>query len=579
MNQYVLVFLVLSFMGSGQTLLTHRPEEVGIDLAKNFQSSKSSSKVPMEASTAYVCLEISASLPSCNFDKVDYSLNDEDIAGLSLSKSTINKREAKPHRTREDSFVIIYKLEGCLPSRLPFRLPLCKPSETFSRTAEVRRLYPFRTQSAPETAPYIFPEIDHNQWLRLMKNMGHHPESSTGEKRNLGFEAEDAKEERARPNRESESVNPIKRKSKTLKKYLTNKIHRQDIWSQFQDKEPHQNMEFFEFHPVMREDVQNTLFNAEKKIEEDAEQIRDLSQELDQLVSEVEFPYSRAIPYDPAKLQVAREGSEFPYSKAIPFDARKLEVARERSGLPFMPFRPNPNELSFEDNFPYQRRSHHSRRLQSLGKDQEIFFDSSMLKAAKQGSIFPYSKEVPRDTSKKIQKIKNHEREKKTRVPLREIDNHQTSNRDRFRRFAEGSKKLGSWINHLSRTLKTIKEGSEFPYSKAIPFDPKKLRPPGHRGEAEVRKSRHQSRSLKIIQEGSEFPYTKAISFDPTKLVESRRKSELVSKVETDLISENHIFRKPLAINAGNNLSFALFLPHNRRALHHHTKDQRGNSS
>lgn len=349
---------------------------------------------------------------------------------------------------------------------------------------------------------------------------------------------------------------------------------------------------------MMPEDVQSTLFNAEKKIEEDAQQIRDLSQELDQLVSEVEFPYSRAIPYDPEKLQVAREGSEFPYSKAIPFDARKLEVARERSGLPYwreMPYRFNPNELSFEDNLSYQRRSHHSRKLQSVGEDQEIFFDSSMLKAAKQGSIFPYSKEVPRDTSKKIQKnnkfmernkqvkvnseIKNHERDKKTRVPLREIDNHQTSSRDRFRRSAEDSEMLGSWINHRSRTLKTIKEGSEFPYSKAIPFDPKKLRPPGFRGETEVPKPRHQSRSLKIFQEGSEFPYTKAISFDPTKLVDSRRKSELVSKVETDLISESHILRKPLAINAGNSLSFALFVPHNRRALHHHTKDQRENSS
>ena len=367
------------------------------------------------------------------------------------------------------------------------------------------------------------------------------------------------------------------------------------MWSQFQKKNPHQEkMELFEFRPIMTENVKNSLYNAQKKIEEDAQQIRGLSQKLDQLVAEIEFPYSRAIPYDPAKLQVAREGSEFPYSKAIPFDPRKLEVARERSVLPYwkeLPYISNlneltyPNELSFEENLSNPRRNHHFRRLRSVGKDQEVFFDSSMLEAAKQGSTFPYSKEVPSDTSKEIQKssefrkknnqvkanseIENDEREKKTRVPLREIDIHQTLNRDHFRRLAEDSEKLGSWINYRSRNLKTIKEGSEFPYSKAIPFDPKKLRPPGARGETETPKSSHQSRSLKIIQEGSEFPYTKAISFDPTKLFASKRKSE----------SETHIFRKPLAINAGNNLSFAIFVPHNKKASHYHSKDQRGNSS
>ena len=72
MNECVMAFLVMSFLGSGQTFLTYRPEEeVGINLSKNYRSSKSSpSTMPMEVtSRAYVCLEVSASLPPCNFDK------------------------------------------------------------------------------------------------------------------------------------------------------------------------------------------------------------------------------------------------------------------------------------------------------------------------------------------------------------------------------------------------------------------------------------------------------------------------------------------------------------------------------
>ena len=45
-------------------------------------------------------------------------MEEKDILGVSSSKSTNNERERSSHRTtREDRFVIIYKLEGCLPSR------------------------------------------------------------------------------------------------------------------------------------------------------------------------------------------------------------------------------------------------------------------------------------------------------------------------------------------------------------------------------------------------------------------------------------------------------------------------------
>ena len=68
MNERIVVFLML-LLGSGQTLLTRRSEkEIGIDLSRNYLSSKLS-LMPHKDSRAYVCLEVSDSLTPCNFNR------------------------------------------------------------------------------------------------------------------------------------------------------------------------------------------------------------------------------------------------------------------------------------------------------------------------------------------------------------------------------------------------------------------------------------------------------------------------------------------------------------------------------
>lgn len=541
MNECVVAFLMLSLLGSGQTFLTHRTEEeVGIDLSKNYHPSKSptpSSMLVEPDSPAYMCLEVSPNLPTCDFDKVEYPMEEDD--------SPSNNNERKKREVESQNSIIIYKIEGCLPSRLPFKLPMCEPDES-SSSSEVRILRPFKASSDEETVPSIFPEYSHSKWLRMMKNMGYHPETPT-----IDYKSEDVKEERVRANQESESIMSVKRKSKTPKKY-SSKFFRGNDWSQDENQE--------------KDQLSKSLQKAQKRIEEDVKEARDLGQKLDQLVAKMEFPYSVAIPYDPEKLKVARRGSEFPYSKAISFDARKLQVARERSALPYwkgigsrgLRSRPNfddlahLNEIPYGDNFLHTKKSHHSRRLQSVGKDQTISFDSGMLEAAKQGGILPHSKDIPRE-------VEDQEREKKTRVPLRETDNQHASFRShKPRRLAEN-----------------FKEEIEFPYSEAIPFDPEKLRPTNS-----TKQTHHQSRKLRVFQEGSEFPYPKAVPFDPAKLVSKRKSGPVNSKFETELESseEYPLSRKPLALSAGNNLSFALFVPHNRRASNHHLKDRKRKS-
>ena len=412
------------------------------------------------------------------------------------------------------------------------------------------------------------------------------------------FKLEGVREEQTWPNRGRGSIESIKRKvSKIPKKYISNKILLQKEWPPTENKKPFEaKKQRFEFRPFMHEEIEKTLYKAQKTIEEDAQQVRNLGQEMVQLEAEMEFPYSRAIPYDPEKLIVAQEGSEFPYSKAIPFDAKKLQVARERSFFPYwkeIPYRSESfedqsnlndytylNQISFQNHLSYPERSYHSRKLQSMKNDQAVSFDSSMLDAAKQGGVFPYSKEVPRDTSKNIlksnesQERENNERDIKTRVPLRDVNKDTTIKSHISRRSAKSSKTYKSSVNHRFRNLKSIKEGSEFPYSKAIPYDPKKLKSLIFRAKTEDPNLTHrQMRKLKVIKEGSEFPYIKAIPFDPAKLVSSKRKNESTKT------KEEYHFRMSPSINAENTLTFTVFLPHNNGASEHNSNLQNRKSS
>lgn len=371
-------------------------------------------------------------------------------------------------------------------------------------------------------------------------------------------------ENRSKQRREIESVKSIKRKN----------------WLKTEDEESHKKKK-----KILN--MRKTIHKTQKRIEEDIQEARGLDQELDKLVAELEFPYSRAIPFDPEKLQVAQIGSEFPYSQAIPFDAEKLQVAKERSVYPYWKailYRPDnnyqfpsnfhdfdySNDISYENNFLYPKRNHHSRKLQSLQSNEAVSTNS--LESVKEDGKFSYEKQISRiydspsiigdsESLGKNSRLNSHnwEREKKTKVLQRES-------------------------NYHYRPLKNIRKGHKFLYTKAISNNLKELESASVSEEGHYAKQpRYLSRNLRFIKEGSEFPYTQAIPFDPEKLaVAAARKSNLSKQVFHSKLLTNtkeYISRKPLAFNAGNNLSPLLFVPHSRRTSIHHSKTQRGKSS
>ncbi|XP_051175525.1 putative uncharacterized protein DDB_G0293878 [Leptopilina boulardi] len=571
MNESVVAFLMMLLLGSGQTFLTHRSiRQVEINLSKNqnysnltpkstISSSSSSSNSPETTTTTtpneYICIEISPNLPPCNYNKVENSM---------VEKETLKQIHAKRKRDIPKS-LIVYKIEGCRPSRLPFRYPYCKPEESTSPFAKIQNLRPFKPKEVYKTAPQVFPKINHTDWLEQMKQLQLEHQIKT--------QFED------KPNA---SENRIKQRQ-IFEKYNSNKI-----WNNIQDGADDEEEEEEVYKEKKRlSNMKKTIHKTQKRIEEDIQEARGLDQELDKLVAELEFPYSRAIPFDPEKLQVARVGSEFPYSKAIPFDAEKLQVARERSIIhPYwkdilyrmqnnyqLPhnFDDYSDELlsSYENNFLYPKRSHHSRKLQSVHNNY-INNNNNNNNINNNNNNNIHSKQILSNiineestTREKLNRLSsdNWEREKKTFLQ-KETNYHQKPMR------------LRKKLQHQSRSSLKDKE-HKFHYTNNRIEEIESI------GEG---KPHYLSRNLRFIEEGREFPYTKAIPFDAEKLaIAAARKSDLSkqafhSKLSTN--SKEHISRKPLAFNAGNNLSPLLFVPYNsRRPSIHHSKNQRKKSS
>lgn len=259
-----------------------------------------------------------------------------------------------------------------------------------------------------------------------------------------------------------------------------------------------------------------------------------------------EFPYTRAIPFDPAKLRVAPRGSEFPYAKAIPYDPKKLfEVSSggiiEVGSSPF-----------------YSRGLKQADNGSKPSSSKVVPFDSRMLDAAKEGRMFPYGKAIPEDTSGIVERMEPPRSRETERIgsPARHAKTFRSERvSGSARQIGKDERRLVDMLNgrEVSRNIintgnedylyelplrervarsamepdapgdisfdndnsDTPRRWSEFPYSKAIPFDPSKLRRPRSTVEDYVKAS---------IAVPQDFPYSKAIPYDPWKLAGFRRK-------------------------------------------------------
>ncbi|XP_076622232.1 uncharacterized protein LOC143342344 [Colletes latitarsis] len=146
------------------------------------------------ASTTYECLFVDENLPTCD---VKWMLDeDEDSTDLTTAreKRDLNAKldeltESRPRAKNVDASsmtrVIVYTFEGCIPpirhDRLHFLMPLCE-GIALDKIVGVERFYPFAVKGV-KNPPFVFPEVTHDQWLRMKTRLGNHVSSNARNKK------------------------------------------------------------------------------------------------------------------------------------------------------------------------------------------------------------------------------------------------------------------------------------------------------------------------------------------------------------------------------------------------------------
>ncbi|XP_012232701.1 uncharacterized protein [Linepithema humile] len=128
--------------------------------------------------TPYICVYIPSDLDRCDF--VGHHKSSENLWNLThklsekkkckllksnkkyLSHSTFVP-EMKKVRTQKS--IIIYEIQRCVPSRLPFNLPWCTDEEFSNKKSEIRKLYPFAIGFSKAT--HEFPKHDFSKRRNL----------------------------------------------------------------------------------------------------------------------------------------------------------------------------------------------------------------------------------------------------------------------------------------------------------------------------------------------------------------------------------------------------------------------------
>ncbi|XP_047363138.1 uncharacterized protein LOC124954358 isoform X2 [Vespa velutina] len=267
-------------------------------------SSTNSNKSPLPIipsidyiNTPHSCLYISPDLPHCHFIRNENNQR--------FYRSTDNSFERK--RTNEESLfqghVTVYSLQGCLPSRLPFKMALCESKESLERATKIWKLYPFQVDDHDDNGEqigsmFVFPRFDISRWsksMRLLRN------------------------ERDREQRSNDSESFLK----PTQKYFPSSIISFD-----RDR----NDRIKSLSSIVN---RNNLTNSKENIKRRRRRRRRRSDRLDR--------------------REIRQGSEFPYSKSIPFDPKRF-VLNERSSkfLKSSPFLSRKSrDMKMENKFPY----------------------------------------------------------------------------------------------------------------------------------------------------------------------------------------------------------------------------------
>ncbi|KAL0101437.1 hypothetical protein PUN28_018933 [Cardiocondyla obscurior] len=134
--------------------------------------------------TPYTCVYIPSNLDFCNFGSFKESKENpwnpehklaenkkrkvlESNKIYFTSRPSMRVPKSKKFQRQPVVKTIIYEIQRCAPSRLPFVLPWCTEEDLSDKKSEIRRLYPFMIDGFSK-ATYVFPTYDLFKQTRMV---------------------------------------------------------------------------------------------------------------------------------------------------------------------------------------------------------------------------------------------------------------------------------------------------------------------------------------------------------------------------------------------------------------------------
>lgn len=169
-NNFVAAFLSFALMSSTSQSFWVRGSSEDSLKRNNSTDTLRDSYHRLTSTSNYECLYLNPNLPPCDFRLM---LNSEELA----SNKKLFKRDVERNIDVSNVDVTVYTIEGCLPSRLPLKMPSCD-GISLDRIVDIRKLRPFFVKGVTKP-PLVFPKLNYSRWLRMTKQLQNHAPAKT----------------------------------------------------------------------------------------------------------------------------------------------------------------------------------------------------------------------------------------------------------------------------------------------------------------------------------------------------------------------------------------------------------------
>ncbi|XP_012138152.2 uncharacterized protein LOC105662170 isoform X1 [Megachile rotundata] len=187
-NNFATVFVLLVLMLSTSQSLPH-----GYKNSPNRNSLEALAR-DARSNSIYNCLFIDRNLPICDVERMLTSNDEitepsyESPSGIDFDKHLVRRSRRNADASAAER-VVVYAIEGCIPSSIPISLPSCD-GISLDKIVDVQRIRPFAVKGVKQPS-LVFPEFNYRRWLRMMTRLQNHISSNKqDEQQNENFPKE-----------------------------------------------------------------------------------------------------------------------------------------------------------------------------------------------------------------------------------------------------------------------------------------------------------------------------------------------------------------------------------------------------